>query len=384
MKNTAKYGISSVSYSFLALTLGGSFLQIYLIEQGFSDGATANFLSLMRAVQTAAIFLTMHLAARARRAAPASAAVFPAALPFCLLLLLSGEALPLPLYLLGTPFYVAIGAYCIFSYRLPYTALRLEDYGRISGVTGAISAALTLTASLAVSLLQAFFPYRGIMRVVLSITAAVAVLGFFATLTLRERVAEAPPSPLPRVRLFAYRHFTALLTPNLLRGLTTGVMGIAVTLGYARGILDAKTAALSVVVTGGATMLGSLIYSLLPRRIAPVRPLLLATAAATLTMPLLLLGKAPLFFTALGLITLFTAVEDIAVPVAVVKLVDGDMIARYTGGRMLLHTLGTALGGFVAMPLFHAVGPLGLMLLTGGAHLAFGLFYYFYFKKTRV
>jgi hypothetical protein len=267
---------------------------------------------------------------------------------------------------------------------LPYTALRLEDYGRISGISGAISAGLTLAASLAVSLLQAVFPYERIMQTVLILTLAVAALGFFATVTLRERVTRATQAPLPRVRLFAYRHFTALLAPNLLRGLTTGVMGIAVTLGYAGGILDAKTAALAVVVTGGATMLGSTLYSLLPRRIAPARPLLLATVAAALTMPLLLLGNAPLFLAALCLITVFTAIEDIAVPVAVVRLVGDDMIARYTGGRMLLHTLGTALGGLVALPLFHAIGSLGLMLMTGGAHLAFGLFYYLYFKKAHV
>lgn len=359
-------------------------MQIYLIEKGFSDEATAVFLSTMRAVQTAMILLTMHVATRARRAAPPCAAVFPAAIPFCLFLLLARKAAPLPLYLLGSPFYVAIGAYCIFSYRLPYTALRLEDYGRISGISGAISAALTLAASLAVSLLQAVFPYDEIMRVVLLLSAAVAALGFFATLTLRERLPDTPKPPSARVRLLGYRHFTALLIPNLLRGLTAGVMGIAVTLGYARGILDARSATLAVVVTGGATMLGSLLYSLLPKRTAPVRPLLFATVAAALTLPLLLLGGAPLFFTALCLITVSTAVEDIAVPVAVVKLVDGDMIARYTGGRMLLHTLGTALGGFIAMPLFHAIGPLGLMLSTAAAHLAFGIFYYFYFNKAHV
>lgn len=383
MKNTLKYSVSAVSYAFLALTLGGSFLQIYLIEQGFSEEQTANLFSAMRAIQTLAILLTMHLATRTRRASPGCAAVFPASLPFCLLLLFmpTETNAQLPLYLLGALFYVAIGAYCIFSYRLPYTALRIESYGRISGVTGAISAALGLGASISVSLLQERLAYRTIMHGVLILSAGVAVAGFLATITLRERIADAPPAKEPRDRLFTYRHFTMLIVPNLLRGLTTGVMGIAVTLGYTRGILDSRSAAAAVIITGCATLLGSTIYSMLPRTSSPTRLLLGATAVAAVAMPLLLLGGTVLFFLMLGLITLFTAIEDIAVPVAVVKIVDADMIARYTGGRMLLHTLGTAIGGFIAVPLFHWLSPLGIMLLTALAHLAFGLTYYLYFSK---
>ena len=98
-------------------------------------------------------------------------------------------------------------------------------------------------------------------------------------------------------------------------------------------------------------------------------------------MPFLLIGNTVTFFIFLALITFFVAIEDIAVPVAVSSIVHVDIIARYTGGRMLLHTLGTSLASYGAVMLLAALSPFSLMLLTGVVHLIFATIYYQYFKN---
>ena len=98
----------------------------------------------------------------------------------------------------------------------------------------------------------------------------------------------------------------------------------------------------------------------------------------------MLFESTALYLTLYGVVYFFIMQIDHAVPVAVTKFVDYDMISRYTGGRMLLHTLGTSLAGFVAVGVCRAVGPLFLMLITAVAQITFSLTYYFYLKKSNL
>ena len=385
-KNTLSYTVSIVAYQFTLLTMGATLLQSYLIERGFSEESTGFFFSSMRAVQVLTILFAMFAAERCRRPKIPTAFTQLGAIPLALFFLsLSGElgVDALPLYLFGGVLNVAIGVYSILSYRLPYSVMDMRDYGRISGMAGAISSLVTLSASLLISLLGERIAFASLMRAAFAVAAACAILGCLSTLRLRETPLP-PQDTAARCRLLCYRPFTVLIPATLLRGLATGVFTLSATLGYSAGLLDSRTASLMVILTGIFTMLGGFLYSFLTVRVAPRPLLLVACAGAAVMLSLMPLGGTPLFLVAFSLATLFIALVDYAVPVAVTRFVDHTMISRYTGGRMLLHTLGIALSGFLGILLSERVGILPPLVLAGVALLAFGLLFCRYLKKSNL
>ena len=77
---------------------------------------------------------------------------------------------------------------------------------------------------------------------------------------------------------------------------------------------------------------------------------------------------------------------DYGVPTAITKIVDYRCIGQYSAWRMVLHTLGTALGGIAVPYLMSALGAVGTLILAGALQAMSGAVYYwytnFYMKKA--
>ena len=228
---------------------------------------------------------------------------------------------------------------------------------------------------------------RLIFLLLVSLLIAFAALAVLVTVGMRETAAPpaAPKREEASTRLFSYRPFTLLILPNLLRGFGSGIIAMAVTIGYTCGLLDASSANVAVVITGAVSLLGALAYAAIAGRIRSGRIILFSGGTVALLLPASVIFESTALYLALyGVAYFFIMQIDHAVPVAVTKFVDYDMISRYTGGRMLLHTLGTSLAGFVAVGICRAVGPVFLMLIAAVALLSFAMSYYFYLKKLKL
>lgn len=390
MKNKAIFCAMSLLHNLLLLMLDGAILQTFLIECGFSEEATGLFFSLMKLLQVAVILLFSQIAERVRRVKRAIALHHLALLPLSALLLAlaraegtEGITSAILLYLAGTLFCVAIGVYNILYYKLPYSIMDMAGYGRVCGIAGAIGGGATFLLSLLLAFLQGRHGFFPVMRIAYLFAACLTLLAVPVTLALRESPVSTKGSPeASPARLLTYRPFTLLILPNLARGFGTGVIGVIVTVGYAAGRLDAASASWVAVVTGGVGILGSLAFASLTSRQRPGRLLLLSGVAIALLLPLSVLsGSTAAFLTLYGIAYFFVTQVDNAVPVAVTRFVDYGMISRYTGGRMLLHTLGISLGGFASVGICRLFGPFFLMLLAAAAILAFVISYYLYLKK---
>ena len=391
-RNHTLFCLHGVFYRLLLLTLDGAVLQTLLIECGFSEEKTGFFFSVMKILQVAAILLLSRAADRATRIKRDVALLFLGTVPLAILLLsltlvpslLAGGGAAL-LYVTGAVYCVVIGAYSILSYKLPYAVMDMRDYGRLSGLSGALGGGASLLLSLVLTILTGAIGYFTTMRLAYAFTLIFALLAVLITLGLREHATPQKKHEESKKSLFSYRPFTLLILPNLLRGFCSGIVAMAVTIGYTCNLLDAATANIAVVITGAVSLLGALVYAAIATRIRSGRILLVSGLSIALLLPLsVLFESTALYLTLYGVVYFFIMQIDHAVPVAVTKFVDYDMISRYTGGRMLLHTLGTSLAGFVAVGICRAVGPLFLMLITAVAQITFSLTYYFYLKKSNL
>ena len=83
-----------------------------------------------------------------------------------------------------------------------------------------------------------------------------------------------------------------------------------------------------------------------------------------------------------GVAYFFLHLINTAVPIVIVKIVDYDVIGQYSGWRMLLHTLGISISGFVCIPLFNLIGVIPTMVLSGGTQLISGIAYHIHLTRT--
>ena len=95
-------------------------------------------------------------------------------------------------------------------------------------------------------------------------------------------------------------------------------------------------------------------------------------------------GDTSLFLVFYGVAYLLINIINLAVPVAVVRIVDYKVAGQYNGARMLLHTLGTFFASLSCGFMLNKFGTFSTLLLAGITQVISGFSYYLYLLKRRV
>lgn len=242
---------------------------------------------------------------------------------------------------------------------------------------------ISFLASLGIVALQSFFPYFDVMRSMYIVSLIFILLAVVITLSMKENTPPITEEAVKRKRnVLKYKPFTLLIIPNILRGFCFGILGMASTVGYFIEDIDGNSAAILVTITTISSILGSLVYTFLNSRVREKNILIISSDCVCIFLSLMVaFNDTTAFLIFYGLAYFFLHLINNAVPIVVVKIVDYDVVEQYSGGRMLLHTLGLSLFGFVCIPLINLIGVFPTMLLSGLAQLASGAAYYLYLTK---
>lgn len=178
--------------------------------------------------------------------------------------------------------------------------------------------------------------------------------------------------------LFRYRPFMVLAIPNLLRGFFSGLIALAVTIGYFTGHLNADGAAVLLVITQLVSLAGSLCYTLFAGKEGSV--LLASSILAALCLFFMSLFNTTFFLIFYGVAYFFVAVINVAVPAAVARLIDYEVAGQYNGWRMLLTTFGTFLASLVCVPLLQKIGVVAVIGMAGVGQVICGIVYFCYIR----
>lgn len=383
MKNEIKYYIHSILYSMIVFVLGGALLQTFLIEKGFSEENVTVLLSVLQIIQILTIFIFSSVADRLEKYKNATAISVFACLPlsvFLIILSFTAENADagLPFFIFGALYNIFLGVYNIFSYKLPYTVIDMERYGIITSLVGVIVGALSFGASVLISYLQTVFDFFAVMRVVYILTLIFIVGMAAVTFSFDENI---PPleqgEEKKKVNILKYKPFLILIIPNIFRGFCTGISGMAATIGYFIGVLDSTSASILMAVTSISAIAASFLYSFLTRKIREKHILLTASIMVFVFMSLMTVIKGTVsFVTFFGIAYFFVYTVSLSVPVSICRTIKYDVIGQYTGGRILLHTLGSSLAGFLCIPMIKLFGAEITMIISGGLQLISGIVYY--------
>ena len=396
--NEIKYYIANPLHSCgLALVGTGSIIQGFLIECGVSDGNVTFFVSIMLVIQMLAMTFTSGAVENMKNIIKVSALLPLFHLPLlCILIFFCLTEAPAStvftaVFAAGVPAAAFYGLHGVLSYKLPYKIMDIKEYGRILGVSGVFLGFFSTLFSFVISYFTSpKYDYFFVMMIFFLVGILMFILNAAVASSFRE-IPDLSRTDIKnkKINIFRYKPFYILLMPNLLRGFHTGVWGVILVIGNRCGIIDGKKGAVLTVLLQLALMIGCFIYSRLSSKVEDGKLILFSSILTAVTAPIMLLGKNPtIFFVIYLAVSLFKNFIDYGVPTAVTKIVDYRCIGQYSAWRMVLHTLGTALGGIavtgmtfmgITLPgLMDIFGGIGTLIIAGAFQVISGAVYYWY------
>ncbi len=386
MRNEYKYYIHLTLWSIVLMFTNGAVLQTFLLENGIPEHSINIFISCMQIIQIFTMLCISERIDRAKNIISLSAFGHFLDIPIiCLLVFmcfvpdLSVSIKLVMLFVAGVIHNISIGACNILTYKLPYHIISLNKYAKVTSVSGVITGISTLLFSVLLSYLWDGFGYIDSMRYIYIATLIVLGIYIITTKSLKRiddnNIEQA--SENKKINLFKYKPFYKLILPNLLRGFCLGIIGMTVTIGYYHERIDVSSASFLVVITNFTTILGCLLYRKIAGWSIEKEIVLISSIVCVVTMPLMITGNsAGSFLVFYGISYFCINLINYAIPVALTRIVDYNVIGQYSAWRMLLTTFGTAMAGFVCIGMFEVFGGVTAMLLVGTAQLLSGVGYY--------
>jgi MFS family permease len=391
--NNFIYGLNVVLYNHAALTLiTGSVLQSFMLESGISEQQVASFVSVLQIVQAIIMLFCSGLIDRMKSLIKMTALMQLSTLPMYIVLVAFSIWSDTPvdlkywcIMLIGIAVNIMISMNSITSYKLPFHIMDMRSYGRIVAFSGAAGSLCGMLISLSMTYSLARWDYFNVMGIIFAAGGISTILASFFMFSMKE-IGSLPKNKNngPRKNLFLYRPFYLLLIPNLLRGIGTGILGLAVMIGYYYDILDSATSSYLVVVTNIASVAGNYAFGLLAKNEGKREGILLvvSTTFLAILLPFMLVGKNLwIFLGVYALIYFLSLFMSNAVPVMVLRIVDYDTVGQYTAWRMMIHTSGTAIAGFICIPMLELFGGILTLAIAGMMMLICAVSYYIIEKQ---
>lgn len=387
---TIKYYLFTASANIVLIFSSGAIIQSFLSSLGISADKIGIYTLSISIMQIITLLLSVFITDKIKNIPKAiSRLTLPALIFFSVMIFLSlnrnlGE---------NTVFISAIAVCCfwnffyglriVIEYKLPYCITDISEYPRISNISGIILSILGITVSSLLVLFSRIFDYYAVMCVSFIISVIFTLIATFTAYSLRN---ESPADPAERSNAISLDCLTMsqtryLAVPNVLRGIGNGIMGMAAVIMLSTVTENKSVSSSIAAISAAAVILSCFLYSRIYKRVKTATLILIGGMVQFSALLFLFCGKSAAFLIFYFIAFMGENIVDYAVPVFVTEIVPFDKIGGYTSIRMLLFTLGVAIGNFIAGRLASSTPQL-LIYICGAAQLINVLCYYLYYKKT--
>ena len=382
--NYFKYLISNVLYRIGVLFCIGTIIQAFLLKIGLTEEQLYLYNSIMYGVQVAVMFAMTFISDKIRNVKAVMALTSSAFVVLFVILIVGamlkevGAGFVVLLFAVSIICYIGYGMNSIMSYVFPYKVLDMKDYGKISGIVGGLGGGVTFGVSIIHSLIISRFDYS-VASIVFFVIAICCLVFCSVEYSSMQEFAETTDTPTKRdfAKILKNKTLYALLIPNFVRGITTGVVGVITVIAIARGIVDEKSSSYVNVITQLAILLGSFGFAFLCKKIKVRNLMLIGVLGLCVFLPLSIIkNDIALFLTLYGVAYLFMICVDTAIPVLITEIIPEDEIGGYTSIRMMVFTAGTAVSTLLILPIANAIGYVGLLTFAAICLLICGVAYY--------
>jgi len=386
--NKIKFFLQTVFATIVNTVVVGSVLQTFMLEKDISEDSVGLYFSVMQVIQILTILFFSKLADRIKNVIKAYGVLYLMYIPFILVLIClcfyDSEGVLLPIMIFGIVANLAMGLSNILTYKLPYHIMDMKNYGSWNGIAGLLSSVIAFLFSFMMTFLQKKFEYITAVKYIYIATLVLAVLAAVVTFSMKRVESNniKKSGDTNNISLLKYKPFTVMVIPNLLRGFNSGIVSMAVIIGYFVGLLDSFSASVLLIVTQVASVLGYVVYTWFAGREKTM--LLVCSIVMLLSLPGMIMKDTTVFLAVYGIAQMMITIIGVAVPTAVVRLIDYEVAGQYNGGRMLLHTAGTFFASLLCSTMLKTIGPPATLIVAGFAQLVSGVWYFWYLKRNRI
>ena len=372
----------SALFNVLSLVITGGIIQSFLLENGVDARRVSVFVSAMQVSEVGAMVLLAPFFEKEENLFRLGSIFYLFMLPvtaaITVISLVRGFSVDARFWIMmatGFITYKGIGLASMNGYKLPYKIFDINDYGRICAVAGMITGVISIVSSAVLTRAIEAGDYHSTMAAV-GVLCSLIIL-FCSWLWLKFREVDVNADRMQKtgrkIRLLSYRPFTLLILPNIFRGLGTGAFNLFTAVGYHMGLIDSVTAGLMVTLGNIAMFLTYFVYRRLALKRIDAELILVSSTALFLLMPMAFVGNnVKVFLIVYALAFFFKVMLEMLCPVAIVPIVDYEIMSQYTAWRVALCLLGIAVAGVITIPLIDRFGVIltmagyGLLLFAGG------------------
>lgn len=392
IKNETKYYIETALWHIALMMINGSIMQTCLLELGTNSNYVSLFVSIMQVVQVVAMLLFSPRVDKFKNIIFSYAITHIMQLviifAFLFVFFFNDIDLNVKLYIVmaaGLICSAVLGLNNTLAYKVPYSIFNMEKYGTITGVSGTLCGFFGVAFSSTLSFFLKKYKYFSVMKVFYIIAAVLILFTVIIIINFKNNGYTSTKTMSKKTSLFKYKPFLILFIPNLLRGFNSGVVLLMVTIGYHIKTINSVSAGYLIIVTNVAMIISCLFYSYLAKLKKDRWVVLISSGIIAISMPLMCINRSPSIFLIMYFLVYFVFnLITYATPVLVTKVVDYNIMGQYSAWRMLLHTVGSALGGVVCIPMIDALGAFASLALVGSMQLISGVVYFVFCRKQQI
>ena len=374
MSNIKKHCLLSSLYGVGYMFCSGAIMQTFLLSIGFSEENVYLLNSLMQAAQVVMMCVMTFVSGKIKRVKLFSSISYLSLVVLAVVFLLGainpgimGNAYVIAVFIASGISYTGVGLYSIIMYCLPYYTINMKDYGKMTGISVALSGAVSFVISFIHSFVVSKIDYAFAMIWFFILTIACLVLCFFVCSSLREIEggAQAPKTTkADMIAVFKNKDTYILLLPNFARGLAAGIMSVIAVIGISRGLLTEQTSSYVNIIMQITMFAANIFYVNAYKKISTTTLLLVSGIGVAAFIPFCLGGGSVLFLVMFLFAYFFRMICDTAIPVVITEIIPPSQIGAYTSIRMLVFTGAQAVATLIITGLTALIGYTGLMIFA--------------------
>ncbi len=392
--NHFKYYLRSTLYSIALIFTSTSVIQIFLTNLGVKTMPIGIFTSLLSVINVLACIIISSYADRCKNVKGLISILF---LPIggCLFLLIplcfaSKISVGISFFLTAVICLIQmlfISLASVLEYKLPYSIIDIEEYGRFFAINGIITGIVSTAISYLLSVLLEKYPYFMVIAGGFALGGICMLLAAWINQILdtsRESTVYTSDFTeqigiLTGLRiLWEEYHFRRMIFPNFLRGIHMGMINVIAVIALGCE-LSIKTTNQLVTVTFLGNILGSTIYSAVSRQ-KESRILCMVGSLITCIALLLPFCSDNLFLVIYFITIIGKIMIDYAVPSCVYTMIRPDIACLYQTWRLIITTAGSVFSAALSGIFMDYISIESFLFICTGCQMTSGV-YYLYWKK---
>ena len=393
MSNSTKYQLLGALIPIITAFVAGSYIQNYFSHIGVPLGDISTYTSLVSIVQIVVMIINVYAVDRIKRIGRVLVVLVAGAaigcglvVPLCFSEMLDVRTVFMYIAAISLVINIFMGLYNVLGFKFAYIAIDMSAYARVTNNTSIINGILAIIIGLIVSWASGIWDFSYVLSAGLSLCVIIGVLCILFIVTIKPISQKEIPEETKKEKfsfsMLREYEFTYFYIPNLIRGLAMSAVNV-MPLIFIKNITDDSGAVSMLVnIMSVSAIAGCLLYRIADKKIKTSDVYFISSAVMFVFMPMLLAGcSKTVFYVSYFVLSLFFNINAVAAAVYPAEYVSFERIGAYTSVRLIILTIGQALGAYIIGLLIDSVPSMIILTVCAFLQLASGIMFKKFKKK---